>query len=87
ICEPVNSFFDIRDCAHDDLSGHLVCQLRNHLRLNRQLHIIQRQVVLHLGLIRQDDPLTLLVVLWSASASHHLQHILRTQLDPFALLR
>jgi hypothetical protein len=56
------------------------------LAFNGQLLVVQTQVVLQLTVIRYDDALPERVELRSARTSHHLEHVLRTQFHPFALL-
>ena len=37
-------------------------------------------------MVRQDDAFSLSIELWSTCAAHHLKHVLRAELDPFAEL-
>lgn len=43
-------------------------------------------MVLQFSVVSNDDALSQRVVLGAASSTHHLKHVLRTQLDPAALL-
>mmetsp|Transcript_8053 Transcript_8053/g.30236 ORF Transcript_8053/g.30236 Transcript_8053/m.30236 type:complete len:1031 (+) Transcript_8053:3808-6900(+) len=84
--QPLHRLGDVLHAALHDLRVQIVGELRDHLRLHRQLLVHQGQVVLQLGMLSDDDAFSLGVILRPARAAEHLLHVQRAELDPFAFL-
>ncbi|RUP47581.1 hypothetical protein BC936DRAFT_145567 [Jimgerdemannia flammicorona] len=70
-----------------DLCIEVICELRDELGLDGQLSVDKRDPVLQFRVRRDDDALAVRVVLRPSRAAHHLEHVLRAQLDPATFLR
>mmetsp|Transcript_28044 Transcript_28044/g.66664 ORF Transcript_28044/g.66664 Transcript_28044/m.66664 type:complete len:432 (-) Transcript_28044:2560-3855(-) len=86
VAQPVYSVAHALDRAEDDLGVEEIGELLDHLGLDRELLVEQRQVVLQLRVGRDDDAGPAGVELRPAGAPHHLHHIQRRKLDPAALV-
>lgn len=82
----MNRLVTVADGAEDDLSVEVVRQLLDKLRLDRQLLVHHTQVVLQLLVVRNDDSLSIRIVLRSSRTSEHLEDILWRELNPATLL-
>mmetsp|Transcript_11887 Transcript_11887/g.50962 ORF Transcript_11887/g.50962 Transcript_11887/m.50962 type:complete len:427 (-) Transcript_11887:2664-3944(-) len=80
--QPRHGFARARHRPENNLRVERVREVSNELRLDRQLLVEQRQVVLQLAVLRDDDALAEGVELRPAGAAHHLHHVLETQLVP-----
>jgi hypothetical protein len=87
IAEPVGAVARRRARAEDDLGVQVVGEAADELRLDGELLVEEREVVLQLRVRREHDPLALGVVLRPAGAADHLHHVERRELGPLALLR
>ena len=76
----------VADITHDHLRIEIVGELRNELTLDRQLLIHQREIVLQLAVVGDDDALAEGVELWTTSAPEHLKYILTREFRPPTLL-
>lgn len=86
VSNPAHSLSDIADRTQDHLSAELVGELRDQLRLDGQLHVVHREIVLQLGVICDYYALSKCIVLRPSCSAHHLKNVLRAQLDPLSLL-
>src|SRR5882762_11831780 len=72
VAKPLHSFVSIADSPQNNLRVQIVCQLSHKLRLNGQLLVHQAEVILQLRVVRDDDTLTIGVILRPTRASKHL---------------
>mmetsp|Transcript_97493 Transcript_97493/g.173621 ORF Transcript_97493/g.173621 Transcript_97493/m.173621 type:complete len:371 (+) Transcript_97493:1300-2412(+) len=75
VSQPVHSILASLDGAQHHLGIHHVRQATKDLRLNRKLLVQERQVVLELAVLGDDNAVPLLVVLRPSGSSNHLHHI------------
>ncbi|KJR89206.1 uncharacterized protein SPSK_05806 [Sporothrix schenckii 1099-18] len=86
VAEPLDRLVARAHVAQHDFGIQVVHQAADQLALDGQLLVEQRQVVGQFVLRRNDNALAVGVELRAARAAEHLQHVLRAQLDPAALL-
>mmetsp|Transcript_125895 Transcript_125895/g.228490 ORF Transcript_125895/g.228490 Transcript_125895/m.228490 type:complete len:474 (-) Transcript_125895:2533-3954(-) len=86
VTEPVHRVLARLNCAQHQLRIQEIGQSAQELRLNRQLHVVQREVVLQFTVLCDDDAMAKLVILRPACSANHLHHIHGRQLVPHALL-
>mmetsp|Transcript_78204 Transcript_78204/g.172580 ORF Transcript_78204/g.172580 Transcript_78204/m.172580 type:complete len:214 (+) Transcript_78204:3389-4030(+) len=86
VAQPIHSILSSLDSSQHQFCIHHVRQNAEHLRLNGQLLVHQRQVVLQLAVLRDDDAVPCLVILRSSGSTQHLHHVHGRQLIPLALL-
>jgi hypothetical protein len=84
---PLDRLVAIPHGAEDDLGVEVVGELGDVLRLDRELLIHHRQVVLQFRVVRDDDALAVRVVLGPTGSTEHLQDVLTREFDPATLLR
>mmetsp|Transcript_19882 Transcript_19882/g.59474 ORF Transcript_19882/g.59474 Transcript_19882/m.59474 type:complete len:1131 (-) Transcript_19882:1421-4813(-) len=86
VTQPIHRVLSGLDCAQDQLSIDQIRQCAQQLGLHRQLLVVERQIILQLAVLRQNDAMARLVVLRPPRTTHHLHHVHRRQLVPRTLL-
>mmetsp|Transcript_4373 Transcript_4373/g.8482 ORF Transcript_4373/g.8482 Transcript_4373/m.8482 type:complete len:342 (+) Transcript_4373:3671-4696(+) len=87
VANPLHGLLDGLHSPQDDLGVEVVGQGLDQLALDGKLEVHEAQIILQLGVGRDDDTLPLGVVLGAASPSEHLHNIQGAKLLPASLLR
>mmetsp|Transcript_75394 Transcript_75394/g.157137 ORF Transcript_75394/g.157137 Transcript_75394/m.157137 type:complete len:283 (+) Transcript_75394:3647-4495(+) len=86
VAQPVHGVLSRLDGSQHKFGIEHVWQNGQQLGFDRQLLVVEGEVVLQLAVLSDDDAMTRLVILGSACSSNHLHHIHRRELVPGALL-
>ena len=87
VTEPVHRIPRVLHGAEDNLRVERIREVFHKLGLNWKLLVEQRQVVLQLAVLGDDDTLAERIELRTTGTAHHLHHVLEAELVPSALLR